>query len=239
MKKYLLLLLPLVLASTAHAINKPTHVFLSGPFKSGPEVTRTCMGCHDRLTRAMMDTVHWKWGKKQLNNGKTIDYGKKNALGNTLCLALPSNASGCTGCHASYGWVDASFDFTNPENVDCLICHDTTGRYKKFPFGGGHPVYPGEKKEYPAGKVWEPVDLLQVARNVDRPTMSACGNCHFYGGGGDNYKHGDLDSSLANPPREIDVHMGEKKMTCESCHQAANHDVRGEATSVSLSSGTP
>lgn len=239
MRKYLLLLLALSVACPAHAVvNKPTHRFLAGPFKTGPEVTKACMECHAELTRALTGTVHWNWGKKQSHNGKTVEYGKKNALGNTLCLALPSNHSGCTGCHAGYGWVDASFDFGNLENIDCLICHDTTGTYKKFPFGGGHPVYAGEKKEYPAGKAWEPVDLLQVARWVDRPTRAACGNCHFYGGGGDNYKHGDLDSSLANPSREIDVHMGAHKLTCESCHKGANHDVRGEAISVSLSQGS-
>ena len=29
-------------------------------------------------------------------------------------------------CHAGYGWVDDSFDFSKRENVDCLVCHERT-----------------------------------------------------------------------------------------------------------------
>ncbi len=237
MRKYLLLMLALACASTSDAASRPTHNFIVGPYNSGPEVTRTCMECHEKLTKAFMGTVHWTWGKKQSSNGKTAEYGKKNALGNSFCLALPSNQAGCTSCHAGYGWADGSFDFKNPESIDCLVCHETTGTYKKFPWSAGHPVYPGETKESPNGKVWEPVDLVEVARSVARPSRAACGACHFYGGGGDNFKHGELDSSLANPSRDTDIHMGGKRMTCESCHKAASHDVRGEAVSVSHSSG--
>lgn len=237
MRKYLLLFLALACASTSDAALKGTHRFITGPFQNGPEVTKACAGCHEKLTNQITQTVHWNWGKKQVINGKSVDYGKKNALGNSFCLAVPSNLPGCTACHAGYGWQDASFDFTKTENIDCLVCHDTTGSYKKFPLGAGHPVYPGEHKEYPAGKVWEPVDLVAAAQSISRPSRAACGNCHFYSGGGDNYKHGDLDSSLGNPTAEFDVHMGGKGLTCESCHKAANHDVKGEAISVSPGSG--
>ncbi|QWV94825.1 tetrathionate reductase family octaheme c-type cytochrome [Geomonas oryzisoli] len=237
MRKYLLLFLALACASTSDAALKGTHRFITEPFHTGPEVTRECSGCHEKLTKQITQTVHWNWGKKQSLNGKTVDYGKKNALGNSFCLAVPSNLPGCTSCHAGYGWEDSSFDFTKTENIDCLICHDTSGTYKKFALGAGHPVYAGEHKEYPAGKVWEPVDLVLTARSISRPTRAACGNCHFYSGGGENYKHGDLDANLANPTPEFDVHMGAKGLTCESCHKAANHDVKGEAISVSPGSG--
>lgn len=237
MRKYLLLLLVLVCASTSDASLKGTHRFFSEPFKSGPEVTKTCAGCHDKLTKQIMQTVHWNWGKKQTINGKTVDFGKKNALGNSFCLAVPSNLSACTSCHAGYGWKDSTFDFGNTDNIDCLVCHETNGAYKKFPLGSGHPVYQGEKKEFPPGKVWEPVDLLAAARSIERPSRAACGACHFYSGGGDNYKHGDLDSTLANPGGDFDVHMGAKGLTCESCHKAPDHDVKGEALSVSPGSG--
>jgi len=234
--KRLLLGLALALATTTHAYGKRNHIFITGPFKSGPEVTKTCLECHERQTKAFMKTVHWTWSKKQSLNGRTIDYGKKNALDN-FYGAFPSNWQGCTNCHPSYGWTDGSFDFSKPENIDCLVCHDTTGTYKKFPGAAGHPVYPGEIKESPKGKVWPPVDLAAVARSVERPNRAACGTCHFYCGEGDGVKHGDLDSSLVNPTPEIDIHMGGRaKLTCESCHKAANHDVRGEAISVSLSS---
>jgi octaheme c-type cytochrome (tetrathionate reductase family) len=236
MKKHLLAVLALALACASQALGG-THAFISGPFNSGPEVTKTCRGCHEAETKTFLKTIHWTWSKKQSVNGKAMEYGKKNALGNSFCFSLPSNWPACTSCHAGYGWSEAAFDYNKAENVDCLICHDTTGTYKKIPSGAGHPVYPGENKEFPPGQAWAPVDLAKVARSVDRPTRAACGNCHFYGGGGDGVKHGDLDSSLANPSPEIDVHMGKHKLTCESCHQAANHDVKGEAISVSPGSG--
>ena len=236
MKKHLLPALALVCALASQAAGG-THAFITGPFTSGPDVTKTCRQCHEEETKQFMKTVHWTWSKKQTVNGKAMEYGKKNALGNSFCSALPSNWPACTSCHAGYGWSEAAFDYSKAENVDCLICHDTSGSYKKIPSAAGHPVYPGEKREFPPGKVWEPVDLVAAARSVDRPNRAACGNCHFYGGGGDGAKHGDLDSSLANPTAEIDIHMGKHQLTCESCHQAAGHDVKGEAISVSPGSG--
>jgi hypothetical protein len=56
---------------------------VKGPFKSGPEVTTTCLGCHDKQTKDFMKTVHWTWSKKQEVPGKgTQDLGKKNAINN-------------------------------------------------------------------------------------------------------------------------------------------------------------
>lgn len=141
---------------------------------------------------------------------------------NNFCIGLPANWPRCISCHAGYGFKDASFDFSKAENVDCLVCHDTTGTYKKFPTGAGHPVYEGEQKEFPKGNMWKPVDLLKVAQSVGRTTRSTCGACHFYGGGGDHVKHGDLDTSMVNPTPEIDIHMGgAKKMTFQDCHQGS------------------
>lgn len=228
--------LGLSLAATVSAGNHADYVG-NGPFKNGPEVTKKCMECHEAETKAFMKSVHWTWAKKQEINGKEIEYGKKNAL-NNFCVAVPSNWPRCTSCHAGYGWKDGNFDFTKAENVDCLVCHDTTGSYKKFPAGAGHPAYPGEDKKF-GGKPWPAVDLVKVAQSVGKPTRAACGSCHFYGGGGDRVKHGDLDSSLAMPTAEIDVHMGGKaQMTCQSCHKGGkDHAIKGEALSVSVGSG--
>jgi hypothetical protein len=79
--------------------------------------------------------------------------------------------------------------------IDCLVCHDTTGKYKKAPPAAGFP----EKG----------LDLVAIAQNVGRPARANCGlNCHFRGGGGDAVKHGDMSFTLANPARDHDVHMG-------------------------------
>ena len=105
--------------------------------------------------------------------------------------------------------------------MDCLVCHDTTGTYQKFPTGAGYPVL-GEAKEFPpgSGKIWEPVDLVAIAQTVGLPDRDNCGSCHFYGGGGDGVKHGDMDDSLAVPDRELDVHMDAvgEDFSCATCH---------------------
>lgn len=230
------LLLGVSLASVAVA--GPNHAdFITGPFKNGPEVTKKCLECHEKQAKDFMKTTHWTWSKKQSVGGKQVDLGKKNAV-NNYCVSLQSNWPRCTSCHAGYGWKDGNFDFSKAENVDCLICHDTTGTYKKFPAGAGHPVYAGETKEFPKGKPWPATDLTKVAQSVGAPSRTNCGFCHFYGGGGDHVKHGDLDSSLSKPTAEIDVHMGgNAKMTCQSCHKGKDHTMKGEALSVSVGGG--
>jgi len=79
------------------------------------------------------------------------------------------------------------------------------------------------------------VDLLKVAQNVGEPSRKTCGSCHFYGGGGDRVKHGDLDSSLVDAPRRLDVHMSAdgEDMTCQDCHDSSNHQIKGNALVVS------
>ena len=108
-------------------------------------------------------------------------------------------------CHASYNWTEAKFDFTNQNNIDCVVCHDRTGTYYKMPPGKGNPacstMFEGLK----------PFDLAKVAQSAGKPERENCGGCHFNGGGGDGVKHGDLNSSLINPPRGLDVHMATKE----------------------------
>jgi len=115
--------------------------------------------------------------------------------------------------------------------VDCLVCHDTTGTYKKVPTDCGHPAY---KEKTVEGKVFEPVNLAHVAQNVGRPSRRNCGSCHFFGGGGDGIKHGDLDSSLLSPDKALDVHMDAKGLnyTCTACHTTKEHRISGRTYTV-------
>jgi octaheme c-type cytochrome (tetrathionate reductase family) len=150
--------------------------------------------------------------------------GKKSSL-NNFCISISANWPRCTSCHAGYGWKDATFAFNDPTTVDCLVCHDTTGKYKKEQKSAGNP---------------DPsVNLLEVAQNVGKPGRANCGACHFFGGGGDHIKHGDLDSSMTNPKRTYDVHMGTDgaNMACQGCHQTQNHNIPGQAMSVSVGEG--
>jgi octaheme c-type cytochrome (tetrathionate reductase family) len=141
---------------------------------------------------------------------------------------IQSNEARCTSCHAGYGWKDKDFDFTDQTKVDCLVCHEQTGTYKKFPSGAGNPakepkVFPGNKKKY------FPPDWNKVAQSVSRPSRKNCGTCHFFGGGGDGVKHGDLDSSLFKPNKQLDVHMGVdgQNFNCTRCHSTTLHNIAG------------
>lgn len=203
---------------------------LVGPFATGPDVTTACLECHTEAATQLMGTTHWTW-EHESPSGQ--DLGKNNVI-NNYCVAVSSNEPRCTSCHTGYGYKDDTFDFTKQNNVDCLVCHDTTGTYKKFPTGAGHPAY--EPKEFPpgSGNIWEPPDLAMVAQNVGATSRQTCGSCHFTGGGGDGVKHGDIDSSLANPSFELDVHMSVEgeDFTCTTCHTADQHDIAGSRYEV-------
>ncbi len=223
------LLVGLALASLAPAlattVDHSRLEELQGPFQTGEDVTRACLGCHTEAARQVMATPHWTWDYEDPLTGQRL--GKKTMI-NAFCIGLQSNEAFCTSCHAGFGWEDDTFDFSDESRVDCLACHNTGG-YSKISGLAGHPPY--ERMEWPAGsgQYLEPVDLVSVAQGVDIPSRETCGSCHFYGGGGDGVKHGDLDSSLVDPPESLDVHMASDGLNfaCVECHLTENHVVPG------------
>ncbi|KIX10857.1 tetrathionate reductase family octaheme c-type cytochrome [Dethiosulfatarculus sandiegensis] len=199
---------------------------LQQPFENGPQVTKACLSCHNEAATQVMQTIHWTWMCPKAPAEAKL--GKGGWVVNNFCIAMPSNEPRCTSCHAGYGWKNKSFDFTDQTKVDCLVCHEQTGTYKKFPAGAGNPVsepkvFPGNKKKY------FPPDWNKVAQSVDKPTRKNCGVCHFFGGGGDGVKHGDLDSSMLKPDKNLDVHMAVegKNFTCARCHTTVVHKISG------------
>lgn len=194
--------------------------FFPDPIKSPQDVTRACLKCHEGAASEVMKTAHWQWLGAEVevpgHAGKQR-IGKKNLL-NNFCLSIIGNWAACTKCHVGYGWKDDSYDFTQPENVDCLVCHEHSGLYVKGPAG-----IPGPE-----------VDLAAAARSVGVPRRENCSVCHSYGGGGQGVKHGDIDSSLENPSERDDVHMGRLGFLCIDCHRTHAHDIKGRAFSVSV-----
>jgi octaheme c-type cytochrome (tetrathionate reductase family) len=196
-----------------------SRLFQVDGFSDGPSVTRACLNCHPDAAAEVMRTSHWNWlGEPERLPGRDepVRIGKRNLI-NNFCISIEGNWPRCTVCHAGYGWVDAEFDFRDPEGVDCLICHDQSGLYAKTE--GGLPL--------------PEVDLLAAARSVGPPGRDNCGWCHFNGGGGDAVKHGDLDGSLSKPVERIDVHMGGAGLQCIDCHKTERHDIPGRMISVS------
>jgi octaheme c-type cytochrome (tetrathionate reductase family) len=200
---------------------------LQQQFATAPDVTKACLTCHTEASKQIHKTTHWNWSIVHPETGQTL--GKAKVI-NSFCGSITTNYARCTSCHIGYGWKDASFDFTSEVNVDCLVCHDTTDTYKKYPTAAGHPTY--EDKLFPpktGKKLFKAPDLSYVAQNVGEPRRENCGACHFYGGGGDGVKHGDLDSSMTNPPKSLDVHMGTDGLNfaCNECHTTDGHDTKG------------
>jgi octaheme c-type cytochrome (tetrathionate reductase family) len=185
---------------------------LNRNFKTGPQVTKACLSCHTEAAKQVHKTKHWTWDFLNPENKQRL--GKKNIL-NNFCIAPRSNFAYCTACHVGYGWKDNNFDFTSETNVDCLVCHDTSGGYSKPPGKAGNPA--------------DAVNLKNVAQNVGKTSRDTCGACHFFGGGGDGVKHGDMDSSLTVPDRELDVHMDAlgADFSCSTCHATSSHKVPG------------
>ncbi len=200
---------------------------LKGPFRSGPEVTRACLKCHNRAGEQLKGNIHWTWTHIDRKHGKKLG---KQWLINAFCTNTLGNEGMCAQCHAGFGRTSADFDLDKVENIDCLACHDRSGQYFRTVPARGHP------------KVWEkfrprkPVPFTTAARNVGLPTRANCGRCHFNGGGGDNVKHGDLSSVLLDPPREVDVHMSRKgaNLQCIDCHVGSGHEWSGSRYELTI-----
>lgn len=198
----------------------------------GFQATSDCLKCHADEGIALLQRGHFTWGgiTDVVAGAEDQVVGKINLI-NNFCIAVPSNEGRCTQCHPSFGWkadTEPAF-FENVDNIDCLVCHDTTGLYLKHPSASGGGGLPAMKIDGQTTAV-TPAELEEVVYNVGKPTRRNCGACHFGAGGGDNVKHGDMGSSLANATRDMDVHMGEMNFACQTCHQASDHGIAGMQT---------
>ncbi|PIE11945.1 MAG: cytochrome C [Rhodobacterales bacterium] len=205
---------------------------LQKDFASGPEVTEACLTCHTEADNQVKHTTHWNWEYSHPTTEQLL--GKRFVI-NSFCGNVPSNEPRCTSCHVGYGWDDMREDPPMADAaVDCLVCHDRSGQYTKYSNRAGavplDPV-PDGAKTITGAAAW-PVDLSEAAQSVGMPGRDNCGNCHFYGGGGDNVKHGDLSSALYEPSFEVDVHMsavedGGEGFVCATCHVSDQHAIAG------------
>jgi len=207
---------------------------LQKDFASAPEVTEACVSCHTEADDQVMHSIHFTWEFDNPETGQLL--GKRNVI-NAFCGNVAGNEPRCTSCHAGYGWDDMS---VAPQEAgvtpDCLVCHDRSGQYTKTATGAGlpplDPVKPGTKT-ITGAQAW-PVDLAKAAQSVGPPGRENCGQCHFYGGGGDNVKHGDLSSVLYEPALDVDVHMSPEgqNMVCSDCHVSDQHKWAGSRYNV-------
>jgi octaheme c-type cytochrome (tetrathionate reductase family) len=201
------------------SVDHTQFAVLQKRFDKPQDVTEACISCHTERHKEVMQSSHWNWERTEYVEGKGIrNVGKRNIL-NNFCIGISGNEPSCNRCHIGYGYDSPAFDFKNAYNVDCLACHDNSNTYVKASAGNPDPS----------------VDLATVAQHVGKPTRTNCGTCHFFGGGGNNVKHGDLEKALFEPSREVDVHMASdgEDMQCVDCHKANKHQMLGKAYSVS------
>jgi len=194
---------------------------LKRDFETPQEVTEACNACHTERYKEIMGSSHWNWERTAYIEGRGLAFvGKKNVI-NNFCIGAGTNEQACAMCHIGFGMSNDRFDFNNASNVDCMVCHDNSEEYLK---GSAMAGYPDRS-----------VSLQNVARSVGSPRKSNCGSCHFYSGGGNNVKHGDLEESLLACDKEVDVHMAANgmDMSCVSCHTAEKHVMKGRLYSVS------
>jgi octaheme c-type cytochrome (tetrathionate reductase family) len=227
-----MLLTNLLLVSAASAATDH-GALIKGSFKTGEEVTKVCLGCHQKQADAFIQTTHWKWkGVPNHLKGQEkspVEYGKANML-NAVCTSIEGGKDGvvheqCSKCHAGYGWTRTTFNFSDTGKVDCLICHAQKGNYSKET-GGNVNVQAMAKGT---------MNLDLAARSVAAPTRNNCGYCHFYGGGDDSVKVPGIESTLEKKDRKFDVHMGTKAsggadLSCQTCHITKNHKIAGASS---------
>ncbi len=199
-----------------HAPHVDHSAIIQGTFETGQDVTKTCLSCHPNAASDFMHTSHWTWdsaeGFKVPGHDEPVHFGKLHSF-NNFCIGTEGNQRVCMKCHTGYGWTEeAPTDFSNPNNVDCLVCHADPAKYGRGPYGD------------PA----KGVDLAAAAKGVRNPTRANCLTCHAYGGGGDNVKHGDISSALYHPDPDLDVHMGKYDLQCTDCHRTEHHQVKGK-----------
>jgi len=196
---------------------------LQGPFQTPQEVTEACISCHNLSDEEIMNSSHWNWQRTEYVMGQGVkSIGKANVI-NNFCIGAQSNEQACAKCHIGFGMTDQDFTFEASRNVDCMVCHDNSDAYLKASAQAGYPD--------------RSVNLQKVAQSVGRPRKENCGACHFFSGGGNNVKHGDLESALLSTSVEVDVHMASNgiDLSCVDCHSAENHKMKGKLYSVSSS----
>jgi len=194
---------------------------LQKKFRSGPEVTRACVSCHSEAEDQFHKTIHWTWMGPKTDKG--IQLGKGEYSLNNFCISSNKRADkGCLSCHPGWG--------KKAEVTNCLVCHGQKQINWEEAFEDLNAFLEDqedpESKEL-AGEIQ--TEIQTAVQAVGRPGRKNCGSCHFYGGGGDGVKHGDLDSSMIKPNKALDVHMGTDGLNfdCVRCHTTSQHNISG------------
>ncbi len=143
---------------------------------------------------------------------------------NSYCINTLGNWNSCGACHVGLGLRPETVEtLSQLENIDCLICHQK--EYKRKKVDG----------IFVADEANMSISMVQAARTVHMPTRATCVNCHATGGGGDNFKRGDMALAHANTAdTTFDVHMATTgaDLTCQACHTTELHKMAGRGSDL-------
>lgn len=191
-----------------------------------------CAGCHANKVNEVLNSTHYQWKGSSAEmisgapqQGKTIqlDAGGKILPGasamNAYCINILGNWSGCGSCHIGLGATPTTSNY----NIDCLVCHQKLYKRKKV------------------NGVFQPdtanmcISMDTAVRTVHRPKRENCAQCHAYGGGGDNFKRGDLAvAHVSTTDTTFDRHMATAgaNLKCQDCHITSQHKIAGRGSDL-------
>lgn len=219
---FLLLVMPAIIA--AHQMNQydPNNPHASIKSWQG---TVTCLKCHQVDGEEVFHSIHYQWlgNTPYMTDGPMVQ-GKLDVGVNSYCINTTGNWNGCGNCHAGLGArPESTLSQTQLENIDCLTCHQDEYKRKKV---DGVFIPDTEAMN---------ISMKVAAQTVHLPTRTSCLICHAKGGGGDNFKRGDMALAHGNTAdRNFDVHMATSgaDLTCQSCHTTENHRMAGRGSDL-------
>ena len=188
-----------------------------------------CLSCHSTMGDEVMASQHYKWegAAPYMVNGPAVQ-GKLKTAVNSYCGNIIGNW-GCSACHVGIGKRPDDATLTtqqHKENIDCLICHQKLYKRKKDTITG--LMVPDTANMT--------ITMDQAVQTVHKPVRANCLQCHAKGGGGDNFKRGDLAVAHGTTTdRNFDVHMAATtngNLTCKKCHTTEKHKIAGRGSDL-------
>src|SRR5574341_179151 len=188
-----------------------------------------CTACHADKADEVLASQHYKWegAAPYMVNGAALQ-GKLKTSVNSYCGNIIGNC-GCSACHVGVGKRPDDATLTTQqhrENVDCLMCHQKDYKRKKDTLTG--LMVPDTANMT--------ITMDQAVQTVHKPVRKNCIQCHAKGGGGDNFKRGDLAVAHGTTAdRNFDVHMAATptgNLVCQKCHAVQQHKIAGRGSDL-------
>ncbi|RUM34965.1 MAG: hypothetical protein DSY58_07540 [Desulfobulbus sp.] len=221
------LIIPAVLNGAAHGSPGPDLPPADGDHTDIKvwKGTATCLQCHKTEGVEVFNSVHYQWlGDTPYMTDGPARQGKIDVGVNSYCINTTGNWNGCGTCHAGLGArPETTLSTRQLENIDCLVCHQD--KYKRKKVNG---VFVPDTAKMT-------ISMVEAARTVHLPTRISCLQCHAKGGGGDNFKRGDM--ALAHgttADKNFDVHMATtgENLKCQDCHITQKHRMAGKGSDL-------